>query len=361
MHRNSGISFFIGLTCLLGVTCRQADEPSVTLISKDEKKVGMIIRGVEIEAEEISSDIQIQLVKPGERVAVLGEFTTNNGDIHFEPIVPFTEGLTYEIIVNGTLLSQIKIPSGGFASPKLLAIYPSEDTLPENLLKMYFEFSEPMVEGSSLSHITLVRSDGDTMNGTFLDLDPELWNTDGTVLTLWLDPGRIKRDLIPNKELGAPLQTNERYTLYVDKSWQSKKGLSLRQTRSKTFITGPRDDVSPSPSLWKVEVPSAATNEPLIVHFESPLDYFLVKNTITVKAGDGSMVSGNIEIDDDETIYRFIPATPWQVGQFVLQVESRLEDLAGNNLNRPFDRDVDGLTQTDNKQQAFFNKEFQIR
>ena len=42
--------------------------------------------------------------------------------------------------------------------------------------------------------------------GTFLDLQPELWNAEGTVLTLWLDPGRIKRDLIPNKELGIPLK-----------------------------------------------------------------------------------------------------------------------------------------------------------
>jgi hypothetical protein len=229
------------------------------------------------------------------------------------------------------------------------------------LLKMYFEFSEPMVEGTSLSHITLMRSDGDTMKGTFLDLDPELWNTDGTVLTLWLDPGRIKRDLIPNKELGAPLKTNERYTLYVDESWQSKHGLSLGQTYSKTFVTKVRDDVSPSPSLWRIDVPSAGTNEPLIVRFESPLDYFLAKNAVTVKASDGSIVAGGIEIDKNETIYRFIPATPWQVGRFVLHVESRLEDLAGNNLNRPFDRDVDGLKHTNHEQQPFFDKEFQIR
>ena len=30
----------------------------------------------------------------------------------------------------------------------------------------------------------------------------------------------------------------------------------------------------------------------------------------------------------------------WKAGRYRLKIESRLEDLAGNNLNRPFDRDI---------------------
>jgi hypothetical protein len=42
-----------------------------------------------------------------------------------------------------------------------------------------------------------------------------------------------------------------------------------------------------------------------------------------------------------------------------LVVEARLEDLAGNNLNRPFDRDVEkGANQ---KEQKTFTKDFEIR
>lgn len=30
----------------------------------------------------------------------------------------------------------------------------------------------------------------------------------------------------------------------------------------------------------------------------------------------------------------------WATGSYILESESRREDLAGNNLNRPFDRDI---------------------
>src|SRR5688572_22539875 len=205
----------------------------------------------------MSTRLKVQLVKPGERLPVLGDFRKERDEVIFEPIIPFTKGLRYEVLLDDSLLSEILIPIGNFKPPALLSIYPSQDTLPENLLKMYFEFSEPMVEGSSLQHLTLIRNDRDTMRATFLDLHPELWNSDGTVLTLWIDPGRIKRDLIPNKELGVPLKQGERYTLHLNKSWQSKNGVPLAKNYAKTFVTIHRDEESPDPQSWKVSVPSS--------------------------------------------------------------------------------------------------------
>ena len=41
------------------------------------------------------------------------------------------------------------------------------------------------------------------MKSIFLELENELWNPEHTQLTLWLDPGRIKRDLIPNQRKRA--------------------------------------------------------------------------------------------------------------------------------------------------------------
>ena len=61
-------------------------------------------------------------------------------------------------------------------------------------------FSQPMQEGVSAEHICLVKGEKDTLKNVFLDLQPELWNHDRTMLTLWLDPGRIKRDLQPNRQ-----------------------------------------------------------------------------------------------------------------------------------------------------------------
>jgi hypothetical protein len=353
------VSFFILLPSLLCIHCRQArDKSSVSIVSNDDKAVSVIIRGAAVSEDELSTRLKVQLVKPGERLPVLGDYSKEGNEVIFDPIVPLTKGLRYEVLLDDTLLSEILIPIGNSKSPTLLSIYPSQDSLPENLLKMYFEFSEPMVEGSSLSHVTLIRNDRDTMRGTFLDLQPELWNSDGTVLTLWLDPGRIKRDLIPNKELGSPLKQGERYTLHVNKFWQSKNGIPLTKNYTKTFVVIHRDEEVPDPMKWKISVPSSHNNQSLEIQFQQPLDYALVKECFTVLNSNGDIITGEMAIADEEKILRFVPDEPWNKGTFALRIESRLEDLAGNNLNRPFDRDVNKKNEGT---QEIFKKEFEVQ
>jgi hypothetical protein len=349
--------FFIVFTC--SICCqRPTEKTSATVVSKNGKAVGVVIRGVGVKEKDLSNRIKIQLIKSGERVPILGEFKVDGRDAIFEPLVPLTRGLKYEILLDGEFFSAIEIPTGDFDAPELLSIYPSQDTLPENLLKMYLHFSEPMVEGSSLEHITFLRSNNDTLHGTFLDLKPELWNAEGTVLTLWLDPGRIKRDLIPNQTLGSPLRAFEKYILQISASWPGKNGLLLRQPFTKTFITTQRDDISPQPQRWNINIPASETNDPLEINFQEPLDYFLSKETFRIFTLKKE-VSGNIEMARNEMVLLFIPEGPWQKGKYSLEIESRLEDLAGNNLNRPFDRDVENKDQTDDK--ALFIREFTIQ
>jgi hypothetical protein len=47
-----------------------------------------------------------------------------------------------------------------------------------------------------------------------------------------------------------------------------------------------------------------------------------------------------MEIVNAEEKVNFTPAKPWSAGTYKLQIETRLEDLAGNNLGRLFDRDL---------------------
>jgi len=46
-----------------------------------------------------------------------------------------------------------------------------------------------------------------------------------------------------------------------------------------------------------------------------------------------------------ETRWEFLPEQPWQTGDYRIEINSALEDLAGNKLNRLFDFD----TVADNK------------
>ena len=351
------ISFFI---FLFFVQCRTAEAPpSVSIITKNDKAVGLLIRGVQIEKNDLSRRLEIQLVQPNDRARVLGEFKFDRDEVIFEPLVPFTYGLRYEVLLDDSLLAEVEIPKGEFVNPELLSIYPTQDTLPENLLKMYIHFSQPMVEGRSLSNIRLIGNRRDTMKGTFLDLKPELWNAEGTVLTLWLDPGRIKRDLIPNKELGTPLQEQQEYTLYVANSWNSKNGLPLVRSYSKTFRTTSRDNDSPDPTRWTIVAPLSGTKQPLEIELHETLDYYLLNEGITVANSNGDLVSGVVQVNNEEKTFKFHPDNPWDRGDYTIQVESRLEDLAGNNLNRPFDREVkDTLSKKDLE---IFAKKFKVQ
>jgi Bacterial Ig-like domain len=272
--------------------------------------------------------------------SMLGEWADKGGRMLFTPMVPFTHGLRYSVIYKEKVVGSFDVPFYPNSKKPTLSIYPSQDTLPENILKMYFQFTEPMVEGQSLKHVSLLNKNGDTLAGIFLELQPELWNTEGTMLTLWFDPGRIKRDLIPNRSMGNPLKDGERYTLRVSGKWKSKSGLMLQDSYSKSFVASARDEIVPDMDLWKLIEPVSGTTAPVSIYFSEPLDFSLIQSAIHVLDENKETVAGRIQSMNEETGIIFTPKATWEKGNYLLRVELRLEDLAGNNLSRPFDRDL---------------------
>ncbi|MDH4090768.1 MAG: hypothetical protein OEV74_13690 [Cyclobacteriaceae bacterium] len=291
--------------------------------------------------------------------AILGDVHILDDAVEFEPLIPFTPGLTYDVRLAGASFAKIEIPLADMSDPPVLsAIYPTSDTLPRNLLKIYLEFSRPMQEGQSLKNLVLLKNGMDTVPAVFLDLKPELWNTERTILTLWLDPGRIKRDLQPNQRFGEPLERETAYRLVVVSDWKDTRGIRLKQHNYKDFFVSVRDSLSPDPETWTIGAPAAGTRNALIVDFHERLDAVLCREAIRITDADGNSLSGVIELSAEESIYNFTPEMPWARGTFNLQCEARLEDLAGNNLNRPFDRDL--TITADPLLKEIFNRKFQI-
>lgn len=54
----------------------------------------------------------------------------------------------------------------------------------------------------------------------------------------------------------------------------------------------------------------------------------------------------------------FVPDKLWKTGHYLLRVNARLEDLAGNNLNKVLDRDVPKETKQDG---LFVQRNFEIK
>lgn len=294
-----------------------------------------------VPSDSVASLLKISLIDSESSVSILGNYSVEADSITFSPLIPFTRGLQYEVRVRNARIGMFDVPLVDSAdAPKLLGIFPSQDTLPENLLKIYLHFSQPMREGKSGDYVFLIRNESDTVRDAFLNLQPELWNQDRTVLTLWLDPGRIKRDLHPNTLLGAPLQKNGRYRIVISRAWKDQQGTPLPQLYTKSFFTIQRDSLSPVPGNWTLVPPPGGTTKHLKVEFKESLDHSLIAESLSIIDENGKVIDGKWEVGEVEKEAFFTPSENWKAGKFRLSIRTILEDLAGNNLNRAFDRDV---------------------
>jgi hypothetical protein len=334
---------FFSLSMLAGCNQPTKDESSaLTIRWKDGRAIAMVISRDILKAladKDIPNQVELHLVGKVSSPAIAGDFSNEPGAYIFTPLIPFTRGLRYDLIVKQTRLASIDIPRDSTV-PKLIAIYPSADTVPENLLKIYLVFSRPMLEGHASSYIKLIDRKGDSLPNIFLNLQGELWNAERTILTLWLDPGRIKRDLQPNQLLGPPLKQGGQYHLLVAHEWPDQDGNPLAQSYNKYFVTKARDTISPAIDHWKLNPPLSGSMQPFSVYLNEPLDFILLQNAISLKDSCGNRVKCKLQVENKESTLEFSPSLPWTAGLYRLEIESRLEDLAGNNLNRLFDLDL---------------------
>ena len=134
-----------------------------------------------------------------------------------------TPALRLRVVATVTVPATHVVPSTTVAR-----VYPSGDTVPENLLRMYVEFSGPMGRPSGIPHMKLLGSDGREIEGAFLPLDYEFWDPAHTRFTAFLDPGRVKSGILPNKQMGRALDAGRTVTLVISREWRDEHGLPLK-------------------------------------------------------------------------------------------------------------------------------------
>ncbi len=295
---------------LLALNACQKREETIELVWKNQRATGISIpRHLIKNFSSAATDPSIKVVlENGGNQAILGNFSTDNSALLFEPLIPLTPGLTYHILENNRPIGQLMVPfNKNEKAPELVAIYPLLDTLPENLLKFYVRFSKPMRTGESLQFIHLLNQKQDTLRDVFLNLQPELWDTSGTVLTLWLDPGRIKRGLTLNRALGNPLKMNETYQLVISPTWKDHSGLKLSQKYSKIFVAGKRDEQAPDIKQWQLQLPKAGTTTALRINTQESLDHYLLSESIGIVDQNNTLVKGEIMLDKKDQQVLFCP------------------------------------------------------
>lgn len=282
-------------------------------------------------------------------VPILGSYEIEPTAIRFRPRFPLTAGLVYR--VRGrfgavSLDTTIALPSADRAPTTVVtAVYPSGPVLPMNQFRMYVHFSVPMRIGEAYDHITLYDSrTGREVADPFVIIEAELWDPGRQRFTLLFDPGRIKRGLRPNEEAGLPLQTGSSYRLVIDAGWRDGRDAPMAAQFEKLFRAVDADRESPDPDTWQVTVPRVGTKQPVVLQFPEPLDRALLRGMLTVRTDRGQEVAGAVQVGEEERSWSFVPSALWKPGRYVIQVDTGLEDLAGNNLRRLFDENLGDLS-----------------
>ncbi len=293
----------------------------------------------------------------GASINITGTYSVGEAEVSFTPRFPWAGDVQYEAAFDlaqlaknynevylppsssNLLTLEFTLTSSNKITPGVVAIYPSADELPENQLKFHIAFNTPMTHGDVYKCVKLVNSNGVEVDKAFLIVDQEFWDQEMKMVTLLLDPGRIKRGLKANLQMGAPLKKGETYRLVVNPGWKNIDGVATTSACAKKFSCVEADRKALTISEWKIINPTIESGD-LIIDCGENLNYILAIDAVRVSDERNNIIDGDIFVSAKESVIVFRPKQRWFNGNYTVQVNPLLEDLAGNNLNRLFDEDT---------------------
>jgi hypothetical protein len=303
---------------------------------------------------DMSALLRVHVVQDGASVDddvpdVAGRHALIHDALRFDALMSFERNLCYRAIFDlrglgvGRFASDILILNFSIEStrkaepPEVLHVYPSCESLPENLLRFYIRFSNSMQRGYAAKEIVVLDADGATVPDVLYRAPVELWDREMRILTVLLDPGRLKRAVGPNRELGAPMKVGKTYGLAIGTGVLDSSGYGLRHSIVKRFNVTEAVRARVDLMSWSLALPATNTRQQLVLMFPSSLDWALLSNSVAVLSAEGCEVDGRIVIDESETRWAFTPAAAWTAGKYRVRVASGLEDVCGNNTLTAFD------------------------
>jgi hypothetical protein len=282
---------------------------------------------------------------------MLGSHEVVDRSLRFVPQFPLDAGRQYQVRFDGgrvagwdggavTVVEAVVGRPAAATQPTtaVARVYPSGETVPANMLRMYIEFSAPMGRPSGVEFIHLLDHDGQEIAGAVLPLDYEFWSPDHTRFTVFFDPGRVKKGILPNQQMGRPLEAGRTVTLVVDAAWRDANGLPLKEGYRRQFRVDAPEEKPLDTRGWAIAAPAAGSRAAMTATFPKPLDRGLLTRALSVTR-DGAPVEGDIVIDQAETRWSFAPKEPWRAGGYQLTALDILEDVAGNQIGRAFEVD----------------------
>jgi len=219
---------------------------------------------------------------------------------------------------------------------ELKKIYPFSTSLPGNILRFHFLFDEPVLSGDAASALRFTTADGKELHQIFLESPTELWNQDRTLLTVYLNPARIKQPLSAFRKNGPHFLPGDQITLNIDQRFRNNEGKLISDSYTYSFTVEKPVRGRPSPRQWKISTPEAGSRAMLMINFPVSMDLFTLKYGLNLVKG-GQPMEGVIFQSRDGKAWGFRPDTPWQKVAYQIIVDRRIEDVCGNTLSGAFE------------------------
>jgi hypothetical protein len=275
----------------------------------------------------------------GHGLPVMGKVETLVDRLQFVPAAPLVRGQRYraEWIAEDGNMQKIEFEYRLTPQKPPTVRFSPQAKLPANALKFYLHFSQPMEQGVFLERLKLLDDDGKEIIGPFRET--ELWSPDGKRLTAWFHPGRQKTGVNLNEDEGPVLSANSKHTLIITGSWRSTSGVVLGEDVRFDLQVGQADHSMPMMEKWQITMPKSGTREPLLVHFDEPLDPAMIASALQLWH-EGKRWPLRVSVDQTGKAWKGMPSTIWTPGTYQLKADPLLEDLAGNNLLHPFEVDA---------------------
>lgn len=301
-----------------------------------------------LQDNQLAQDI-VRVSLPGSTlIPIAGIHRVTPDAVEMIPQFPLDPGREYLVRIDGSRLpdprpgslveSRVMLPrAAASATTRVTAIYPSSSTWPENTLRFYLHFSSPMSGTSAVGHVRLLDAGGVEVRDALLEVDVDLWNSEYTRRTVFFDPGRVKRGIKPNVDLGRALVAGRRYSIVVKTSWRDSQGQPLAEEFRHAFTAAAPIEAPLDPAAWSIAQPAKGTRDPLVVRFPWALDEGLLNRAIGVVAAGGAPLDGTIIVGVDQSTWTFVPAAPWRDVPHSVVVLTLLEDPAGNKIGQAFE------------------------
>jgi hypothetical protein len=233
-------------------------------------------------------------------------------------------------VIKGAVAAGILLAAGVGAvywramAPRVVSVHPEASVVPANLLRLYIDFSQPMAGDDAFEHVRLLDASGRPIPDAFREI--ELWSRNNRRLMAYVHPGRVKSGLAIGDRFGPVLEEGKSYTLEILPGMKSRQGQLLGERFARALTVGPAEHRSPDLGRWTLRPHS----DRLEIVCDEWLDHAGLEDFVRV-AG----VAGRSRVDGLRVT--FTPERGFAPGDYRLEVDARLEDLAGNNFIKPFE------------------------